>query len=62
VVLRGGGSCLVRASAVHCRATSDDRHAFIVGWKAAIDPVTTSSIRQLIEEVTTVTQSEVSRS
>ena len=62
VVLSGGGSCVVRATAIHCRATSDERHAFIVGWKAAVDPVTASSILQLIDEVTTITQSEVSRS
>jgi hypothetical protein len=59
VVLHGGGSCVVRAAAIHCREAPGGRHAFIVGWQAASDPVTVSSIVRLIDEVTTVAQSEV---
>lgn len=59
VVLRDGRSCMVRATAMHCRAVPGGRHGFLVGWKAAADPVTAAAIAQLIEEVTTITQSEV---
>jgi hypothetical protein len=54
VVLRDGGSCVVRATAVHSRPAPGVGHGYLVGWQVASDPVTVASIQQLIDEVTTI--------
>lgn len=54
VVLRDGPPCVVRATAVHSRPAPGGGPTCIVGWQAATDPVTTTSMQQLIEEVTTI--------
>lgn len=50
-VLKGGDSCVLRATVIHCRPAVGTITTCVIGWQAATDPLTVTAMRTLLGDV-----------